>query len=210
MNSLQKAILELDEEKVISEVKRRLESGSDPAEIIRDDIMPAMNMVGEKFEQNEIFLTGLMMCGDIVGKAMDLIRSALPEGIKKTVGKVVIGTVQGDVHDLGKSLVGAYLRASLFEVHDLGTDVPAKTFVDKAEEYKADIVALSALMSSTMSGQKEVIDLIRDLGKSEQFKVIIGGGPTTQNWADEIGADGWGKTAPEAVRLCKKVLGMDN
>ncbi len=121
-------------------------------------------------------------------------------------GTVVCGTVKGDIHEIGKKIVAALLRANGFEVYDLGADVPTSRFIEEAGKVGADIIGLSALMSSTLGAQKDVIDYLRAVGEREKHIVIVGGGPTTQEWANEIGADGYAKTAPEAVKLALKLI----
>ncbi|MFX1283174.1 MAG: B12-binding domain-containing protein [Promethearchaeota archaeon] len=181
----------------------------DPLTVIDDVLSPTMEEIGDKFDRMDIFLPELMGAAE----AMQAATSVLTEHIKKstterleTKGKVVLGTVHGDIHEIGKNIVKIMLEVSGFEVFDLGKDVPSMQFIEKADEVKADIIALSALMTTTMMSQKEVLELLEALGKRDNYLVIIGGAPTTVTWQEEIGADGWAETAVGAAKLATKLL----
>lgn len=163
--------------------------GVDALEII-STLTDAMGEVGERFSRLEIFLPEMMLAGDAMGAAVDTCRSRLLEGeALKTKGKVILGTVKGDLHEIGKNIVKLMLEANGFEVKDLGYDVDSLAFIKAAQEMDADIIAASSLMSTTLPHQKEIIDLLKDRKLRDEFKVVIGGAPTTQEWADAIGAD---------------------
>ncbi|OHB76866.1 MAG: methyltransferase [Planctomycetes bacterium RBG_16_64_10] len=183
-----------------------LAAGADPQELVVQRMIPAMDEVGQRFECNEFFVPELLIAARAMKKALNLLRPLLTERGIEPVGRVVIGTVKGDLHDIGKGLVASMLEGGGFEVIDLGVDVSAEKFVDKARESKADIIALSALLTTTMTGMKTVIEAVRAAGLDSQCKVIIGGAPITQDYADAIGADGFGSSASGAVDLVRRLL----
>ncbi|RLI44865.1 dimethylamine corrinoid protein 3 [Candidatus Bathyarchaeota archaeon] len=203
---LSEAVVACDSEAVVEAAKQVIEKGIDPVEAIEKGLSKGAIEVGEKFDKMEIFLTGLMMAADAMKAGMDVL---LPHISKEKVtkkGTVVSGTVKGDIHDIGKNILVALLRANGFDVYDLGVDVPTSKFIEEAERVNADIITLSALMSSTIGGQKDVIDYLKETGKREKFIVMVGGGPTTREWVEEIGADGWAETATEAVKLASELI----
>ena len=189
--------------------EQALSTGVDPLDAIEQGFKPGMDVVGEGFARGELFIPDLMMSGE----AMKVAIAALePELMKRkqqrqVLGRVVIGTVQGDIHEIGKTLVATMLSASGFEVHDLGVDVSAQQFVDTVRDQGADIVGLSALLTTTILNQEDVILNLKEAGLREQVKVIIGGVPASQEWADEIGADGYAENATEAVEVVKRLVG---
>jgi len=195
-----------DSQAVVDAAKQIIEKGIDPVEAIENGLSKGAIAVGEKFDKMEIFLTGLMMAADAMKAGMDVL---LPHISKEKIvkkGTVVSGTVKGDIHDIGKNILVALLRANGFDVYDLGTDVSTSKFIEEAEKVKAEIITLSALMSSTIGGQKDVIDYLKETGKRENFIVMVGGGPTTREWVEEIGADGWAETATEAIKLASELI----
>jgi len=185
-----------------------LKTGVDPLEVIERYLSPAMKSVGEKYEKGEYFLTDLMTSAT----AMRAATYALTAGIKKEdreklrAGKVVIGTVSGDIHDIGKNILAVLLEANGFDVYDLGKDVDSMKFIDEATKAQADMIALSALMTTTKPAQKEVIEFLTEMKLGNRHIVLVGGAPTTNEWAEEIGADGWAETAEAAVRLAEKLM----
>jgi corrinoid protein of di/trimethylamine methyltransferase len=207
LTSLQKAIIEHDEEASKRLTKQALDKGAKPSEIIERELSPALDIVGEKFEKQEYFLPHLVLCGDAAKAVVDVLKAHAP-GVKATTATIVIGTVQGDIHDIGKNLVSSFLSSSGFEVYDLGIDVPPLTFIEKAEEVKADIIGVSALMNQSMPVQEEIITLLKDMGLRERFKVMIGGSPTTAEYAEMIGADAWGNNPSEAVEQAKRLVAV--
>ena len=205
---LKQAIIDQDQDAVIASVDKALADGIAPKTIIDDGLLPGLNVIGEQFECEDIFLPELMQAALAFQAAMGIlepkIKESGAEGPKK--GKVVLGTVKGDLHSIGKNILKLLLETSGFEVWDLGIDVDLFKFVDKAKEVDADIIAMSALLTTTLVGQRDVIEALKDQGTRETFKVIIGGGATTQAWADSIGADGWAGTAYEAVNLASRLV----
>ena len=205
---LKQAVIDQDQEAVIATVDKALADGIAPKTIIDDGLLPGLNVIGEQFECEDIFLPELMQAALAFQGAMGIlepkIKESGAEGPKK--GKVVLGTVKGDLHSIGKNILKLLLETSGFEVWDLGIDVDLFKFVDKANEVDADIIAISALLTTTLVGQRDVIEALKDQGTRETFKVIIGGGATTQAWADSIGADGWAGTAYEAVNLASRLV----
>ncbi len=167
-----------------------------------------MRSIGDKFQRLEVFLPELMLGGRIFTEAMKLIEPIIAKkGIEREVeGRVVIGTVKGDVHNIGKDIVAMLLKTAGFEVHDLGVDVEISKFIEKAREVKADIIGLSSLLTSTMPIQKDFIDILKERRERDRYLVMVGGGPVTQRWADEIGADGFAGNAEEAVRLASDLV----
>jgi corrinoid protein of di/trimethylamine methyltransferase len=180
----------------------------DPIEVIEQAMTPAMGIVGEKFGCGEIFLPEMIMAANAFEDVMSILKPRILESgrIVKKIGKIVIGSVQTDIHEIGKNIVANMLSTGGFEVYDLGANVSPLTFIDKAEEVKADIIAASAIMTTTMPYQKDIIDVLQSMGLRNKFKVIVGGGPVTVEWAKKIGADGYAETAPEAVELAKELL----
>lgn len=206
LKELRDAIADLDAEAAVAAAKRAVEKGVDPIVAIEHGLALGMQEVGDKFETGEYFLSHLMMAGEAMNAALKVLRIE-PQAmgtLKK--GTVVIGTVKGDIHSIGKDIVASLLRARGFEVHDLGVDVPTSQFLEAAENFGADIIMASALMTTTLPGQKELINFLEQRKAREKFIVLIGGGATTQQWAEEIRADGWAKSALKAVELAIKLL----
>jgi len=185
-----------------------LKEGITPSDIIEEGMSPSMKEVGERFARYEIYLPEMMMAAEAWEGAMQILEPKLLEsgGERKKAGRVVIGTVKGDIHSIGKNIVGALLKMSGFEVFDLGVDVAASAFVTKAEEVGADIIAASALMSTTIPQQKSIIEHLEARGARSKYCVLVGGGSTSQEWADSIGADGYGRTAGDAATLALKAV----
>ena len=211
IEKLKKSIIDCNEEEAKRIANEILAAGIDPVKAVNEGISPAAKVVGEKFEKGEYFLTHLMLAGEAMKAASEILMSKLSEEEKERVsaekgGSVVLATVSGDIHDIGKNILGLLLSVNGFKVYDLGKDVDAMTIVQKAIETKADIIALSALMTTTMPAQKEVIDLLKAMNVRDKFVVLVGGGSTTKEWAEEIGADGWAETAEEAVSLAKRLM----
>ncbi len=189
-------------------VGEALKEGIKPSDIIEKGMSPGMKEVGDRFARYEIYLPEMMMAAEAWESAMKILEPKLLESgeERKKVGKVVIGTVKGDIHSIGKNIVGAMLKMNGFEVFDLGVDIAASAFVTKAEEVGADIIAASALMSTTIPQQKNIIEHLEARGARGNYRFLVGGGSTTQEWADSIGADGYGRTAGDAVTLALKAL----
>ncbi|MFQ5979453.1 MAG: B12-binding domain-containing protein [Candidatus Heimdallarchaeota archaeon] len=207
--SLKSSVEEGEPDKAKQTAKELLKVQVDPLKVIDEVLSPTMEEIGESFDRMDIFLPELMSAAE----AMQAATTVLTEHLKtstieppKAKGKVVIGTVQGDIHEIGKDIVKIMLEISGFEVFDLGKDVPSMRFIEKAEEVGADLIALSALMTTTMMSQKEVIELLDAMGKRENYVVLIGGAPTSPTWQKKIGADGWAKTAVQAVKMAAKLI----
>jgi trimethylamine corrinoid protein len=188
-----------------------LESGGDPLEAVEKGLRQALRTVGERFERLEVFLPEMVMAADAGSALMEVLEPAIAETGQRgeSPGTVVIGTAKGDIHTIGKDILGMLLRLSGFRVHDLGVDVPATTFLEEARKADADIIAISALMTSTMPGQRDVVSLLKDTGYRESYAVIVGGAPTTQEWSDRIGADGYAETASGGVELAFRLVGRE-
>ncbi len=183
-----------------------LAAGANPQALVDDTMIPAMNEVGRRYEANEYFVPELLIAARAMKASLELIRPLLSARGAEPVGRVVIGTVQGDLHDIGKNLVGAMLEGAGFEVIDLGVDVSPEKFINAAREKKATLVALSALLTTTMHSMKAVMEKLKESGMRGNVKVMIGGAPVTQKYADEIGADGYSSNANAAVALARKLL----
>jgi len=201
LKKLSEAVVACDKEAVVKAAQQAIENGLDPVKAIEKGLSQGAIAVGNKFDKLEIFLTDLMMAADAMKAGLDVLLPLISKEKVLKKGTVVSGTVKGDIHDIGKNILSALFSANGFDVHDLGVDVSASKFIEEAEKFGADIIALSALMSSTISGQKDVIDYLRETGKRKKFIVMVGGGPTTREWAEEIGADGYAETATEAVKI---------
>jgi len=210
LHQLQEAVLEYDSGRARSTAEKLLTAGVDPMAIMNRAITPAARLVGDKFENGECFLPHLVMAGDIMSEIATLLEESAPatatEGTHTKV--VVIGTVKGDVHSIGKNIVAMLMKANEFKVHDLGVDVPAARFVEQAEEKKADMIAMSSLLTTTMPYQREVVEELTFRGLRDKYKILLGGGPVSQEWADEIGADGYGKDAIAGVKVARRILGL--
>ena len=163
--------------------------------------------MGDLFERGEVFLPELVLAADAMTGAAEVCNAALPAGQAEPKGTVVIGTVQGDVHDIGKTIVVAFLRANGYNVHDLGRDIAADKFIAKAEEDKAYVIGMSALLTTTMREQIRVLAALKQAGLRQKYKVIVGGGACTQEWADKIGADAYAEDANDGVRKIDALLG---
>ncbi len=183
-----------------------LEAGTDPTELLGKYMIPAMDEVGKRFECNEYFVPELLIAARAMKTALQILTPRLAAAGSKAVGRVVIGTVQGDLHDIGKNLVASMLEGGGFEVVDLGVDVPANRFVEAAQEKDGTIVALSALLTTTMTQMKAVIAALEAAGLRSSTRVMIGGAPITQQYANEIGADGYSDNASAAVALARNLV----
>ncbi len=193
----------------VAELTRQAIAAGVPADTILDDgLLAGMDVVGRRFGANEIFLPEVLLAARAMNAGMELIKPLLTAGEAPTRGKVVLGTVKGDLHDIGKNLVGVMLKGAGFEVVDLGTDVPAGAFVEAARREDAQVVGLSALITTTMAGMRDVVELFKREGLADRVKVIVGGAPVSQEFADEIGADGYGYDAANAVTLVKRLTGV--
>ena len=206
---LANSVLSFDSDKVVQTSKKALEAKLNPIEIIENGLAKGLKIVGKKFEDGELFLMHLVAAAEAVKKALsEVLEPELDKSKaeRKTLGKVVIGTVAGDIHDIGKNIVAAMLFAAGFEIHDLGKDVPVEEFVNKTKEVKANIVAASALLSTTLPAQHEIVKALVAQGMRDKVKIMVGGAPVTEEWTREIGGDGYAENAVEAVKVAKKLL----
>ncbi|MCL4458451.1 MAG: corrinoid protein [Chloroflexi bacterium] len=188
--------------------QQALTVGLTPPQIFDECIIPTLRKIGDKFERFEIFLPEMMLAAEVVQEINKVLEPVLRQGDSavKSLARVVIGTMQGDIHDIGKNLVGVMLQVNGFEVTDLGTDVPVSTFLARARDTGADIIAMSSLLTTSMPYMKYLISTLVASGEREMYKVIVGGGPVTREWAHSIGADAYGRDAAEAVRVCKELM----
>ena len=207
---MEQSIINYDKEEAVRLAKVALEQGIEPAETMNRGFIKGIQAVGNLFGEGDIFLPELVMGAD----AMSAVSDVLAESMKKSEGKVqylakgIAGTVQGDIHDIGIKLVTTFLVANGFDITFLGVDIPSSFFVDKAKELKPDLILLSALLTTTIPRQKEVIDSLKEACMRENVKVMVGGAVVTQEWADEIRADGYGTDAVAAVAMAKKLMGI--
>lgn len=205
------AVLSFDADKVLETTKKALDIGLSPGDIIENGLGKGLKTVGEKFEKCEIWLMHLVAAAEAAQRA--IVELLEPEILKRketrtSLGKIVIGTVAGDIHDIGKNIVRALLTAAGFEVHDLGKDIPVKDFIDKVRETNASILAASALLTSTAPMQRDIVEALKKEGIRKKVKVMVGGAAVSAEWAEEIGADGYAPNAAAAVELAKKFMGV--
>lgn len=206
LDSLRDAIVEIEEEKGREIAEKIISEGIDPRYALKFSIAEGALKVGERFDKGEIFLPHLVMAGDLMEEVGKILEKNIPADQAEKKKVIVIGTVQGDMHSVGKNIVATMLKSGGFEVHDMGVDVPSMTIIQTAKESKADMIALSSLLTTTMPYQREVIEDLKAMGVRDQFRVMIGGGPVTKAYAEEIGADAYGRDALEALEVAKKVL----
>jgi corrinoid protein of di/trimethylamine methyltransferase len=204
------SVLDGDSDVAVSLAKQAIAGGIDPLEAITKGFVAGVNKVGESFACGQAFLPELVMAGEAMKAAVSTLEPEMKKrGLQRTMlGEVVLATVESDIHEIGKSLVGTMLSASGFQVYDLGVDVPAARIIAKVKEVNANIVALSALLTTTMVKQKEVIDELDKLGLSKKAKVMVGGAPVTRDWVHKIKADGYSEDAIGAVMAAKQILGL--
>jgi len=206
LSKLHEAVLNGDAKTATAVTKEALEAGADPMVLVTQYMVPAMDEVGRRFECEEYFVPELLLAARAMKGSLELIRPLLAERGAEPVGRVVIGTVKGDLHDIGKNLVSSMLEGAGFEVTDLGADVPPEKFVAAAREKNADIVALSALLTVTMPMMRTTIAAIEAAGIRNNVKVMVGGAPVTEQYAREIGADGYSDNAGGAVQLARSLI----
>ena len=210
VNKLMNVVVSYDIEGAAKAAEDALQAGVDPVVAIEDGLARGVRIVGDKFGTAEVYLPELMVAVEAMKQAMKVLEPAIKEGERarrQSLGKVIIGTIEGDIHDIGKSLVSAMLTVAGFEVVDLGSDVPVEVFIEKTREVKPQVIGMSALMTTTMLRMEEVIRVLEKEGLRKNVKVIVGGAPTSKEWADKIGADGHGGDAMEAVEVMKNLVG---
>ena len=194
-----------DHEQVADFTQEAIDSGLEATQILNDGLMAGMDVVGKRFGAHEIFLPELLLAARAMNAGIDLLKPLFIAGEMPTQGKVVIGTVKGDLNDIGKNLVGIMLKGAGYEVVDVGSDVAPEVFVDAAEKEGAAVVGLSALLTTTMTGMKDVVELVKTRGLQDKVKVIVGGAPLSKQFAEEIGADAYGYDASNAVDIVKEL-----
>lgn len=199
-------LIEGDEKKLTSLAQSALDEGISAKEILEKGLMAGMDIVGEKMEAEDMFIPEVLRSAKTMSAAIDILRPHLIEGDIRVIGKVIIGTVKGDLHDIGKNLVAMMLESAGFDVYNLGTDVSPDKFIEEVKDKDANMLCLSALLTTTMPMMKTTIDTLAESGISDQVKVMIGGAPVTQDFADQIGADGYAHDAGSATRLAKSLL----
>ena len=207
MSLLARAIDEGDREQAVALAKQALDDGIDASEIISRGLQAGMAVVGDKYSSGEYFLPDMLMAARAMKTALEEIKPALGKTGVPTIGRVVIGTVAGDMHDVGKNVVATFLGGSGFEVFDLGLNVADQAFIDEVRAKKADILGLSALLTTTMPLMGRIIQLLDEAGMRSSVKVIVGGAPVTQVYADYIGADAYAHDGGKAIRVCRELMG---
>jgi corrinoid protein of di/trimethylamine methyltransferase len=207
--AMRQSVIDGDSDAAVELARQAMAAGVDPLAAIDDGYVPGIHHVGEQFRNGDMYLPDMMLAARAMQRAIDALE---PEMVarssqRKVLGRVVIGTAKGDIHEIGKNLVGMMLTASGFEVHDLGVDVAPERFVEKVREVRANVVGVSALLTTTMVGQRAVITALADAGLRDGVKVVVGGAPVTRAWAEEIGADGYGEDAVGAVTVTRELVG---
>ncbi|SDH97259.1 methyltransferase cognate corrinoid proteins [Desulfosporosinus hippei DSM 8344] len=210
LQQLSDSVFEMDDENVADVAKEYIAAGYEALDGVLKGLVDGMNRAGQMYEEEEYFVTDLLVCSDAMYNGLDVLREHLPQ--EKAAGavnyKCVIGVVEGDTHDIGKNLVRIMLETAGFEMYDLGRDVPLQSFVQKAKDVDAQLICLSTLMTTTMPGMKEVVDILVKEGIRDKVKVMIGGGPLSQAYCNQINADGYAVNATGAVTLAKQLVGM--
>ncbi len=206
--AMKQSIIDGDEEQAAALARQALGQNVDPLAAINEGYVPGISYVGDQFGAGEMFLPDLMLAAEAMKAAVAVLEPEMQKRgtQRQMLGKVVLGTVKGDIHEIGKNLVATMLSASGFEVYDLGVDVPFEKFIAKVREVNADIIGMSALLTTTMTGQRTVIEMLTKEGLRPKVKVMVGGAPVTRSWAAEIGADGMSEDAMGAVTLAKKLV----
>ncbi|OKY78158.1 MAG: Trimethylamine corrinoid protein MtbC1 [Candidatus Methanohalarchaeum thermophilum] len=207
LDDIKDAISDFDEDRGRELAEEAVDEGVDPLDIL-DVVSEELGKLGEKFDAGEIFLPTVMSAADVVKAVMDVVNPVIEEsgGERDSEGSVMIATVEGDIHDIGKSMVASMLLSNGYDVIDLGRDVPNEDFLKQIEEKMPDAVGMSSMLTTTMGRQEEIVEALREKGLKDKIKVIVGGAPITQSYADEIGADGYAKDAIEATKTLNKIL----
>lgn len=206
LDDIAQAVIEGDATKVSSLVKQALDSGTEPLDVINNGLVAGMGVVGEKFKTGEMFLPEVIFAGDALYAGVDLVKPLLADGTMPSKGTAVIGTIKGDLHDIGKNLVGMMLESNGFTVINLGADVSPEAFVQSAKENNADIIGCSAMLTTTMIFMSDVIKLLEEAGLRDKVKVMIGGAPLSPEFADKIGADGYAPDSTTAVEMACEIV----
>ena len=208
LRKMSEAVLNFDSAAAVDAAREAVTLKIDPVKAIEGGLAKGLREIGDRFERGEMYLPHLILGADAMEAAVKVLEEHVPkEELKSTSrGTVVIGTVEGDIHDLGLRIVASMLRANGFKVHDLGCNTKSMDFIEKAKEVDADIIAVSSLMTTTMPFMKDLIEALEATGIRDRFKILLGGGPVSERWAEEIGADGYGRDASEAVRVAKELV----
>ncbi len=204
--SVTEALLALDADKLLGEVDKYLADGANADAILNDGLIAGMDIVGDRMQEGDMFIPEVLMAAQIMGKAVEKLKPLLADDAGSSAGKVLIGTVKGDLHDIGKNLVSMMLESAGFEIKDIGVDVEPATFISEIKAFQPDVLALSALLTTTMPMMKSTIEALADAGVRDSLKVIVGGAPVSDNFAREIGADGYAPDAGSASKLAKTLL----
>ncbi len=207
MQQLYDAVLDGDSDKSTTAAQNAIDAGINPVDAINEGLTPGIREVGDRFGRMEIFLPQMVNAASAMEAAVKVLEPHFPGGEAEKKGKVMICTVTGDIHDIGKNIVTVLLKVNGFEVYDIGRDVRNGDVIDKAEELGVDVIALSGLLTTSLPMMRDIISMMEQDNVRHKFKIIIGGGPTSQEFADDITADGYGETAAEAVTLCEKFTG---
>jgi len=207
LTEVAEAVIEGDEDAVPELTRKAVEAGIEPLKIINEGLTRGIEVVGDRFAAGEYFLPDLLLGAKAMEAGIAVLEPLLAGVNREFIGRVIMGTVHGDLHSIGKNIVIMMLKSAGFEVIDLGVDVPTDRFIEKIKELKPDIVGISALLTTTVGKQKEIIETLKEEGLRESVKVMIGGAPINQNWADQIGADGYAEDATTAVKLARRLIG---
>lgn len=208
LTGLTEAVIEGDDSLVVELTQKAVDAGVEPLVIINEALTKGIRIVGEYFGSGQYFLPDLLLGAKAMDAGVKLLEPLLLGTSREFYGRVLMGTVQGDLHEIGKNIVGMMLKTSGFEVVDLGVDVSASKFIEKVKELKPNVIGISALLTTTIGRQKEIIEILTEEGLRDQVKVMIGGAPINKNWADKIGADGYAEDAITAVEICKKLVAV--
>ena len=209
LKKLSDCVFDMEDEEVVDVVKEYIAAGFDPEEGMLNGLVDGMKRASAMYEEGEYFVPELIVCSDAMYAGIEEFQKYLPESVGTSIGKVVLGVIEGDTHDIGKNLVKIMLEVGGFDVVDLGRDVPVAKFVDYVKENDADIVGISSLMTTTMPGMEAVIVKLNEAGIRDKVKVMVGGAPVSPAFADKIGADGYSRNAIEAVEVAKKLVGAN-
>lgn len=207
LEKLSDCVCDMEDDEVVDVVKEYIEAGYDPQEGMLQGLVDGMKRASVLYEEGEYFVPELIVCSDAMYAGIEEFQKYLPETEKASIGKVAIGVVEGDTHDIGKNLVRIMMETGGFDVHDLGRDVPLDTFVEYVRDNEVDILCMSSLMTTTMPGMKTVIDKLTEAGLRDKVKVMVGGAPVSPAFAEKIGADGYTRSAIEAVEFAKQLVG---
>jgi len=200
------SVIRSDKDKAIGIARRVISEGQDVVKLMSEGFVAGIQQVGDLFGRGELFLPELVQAAEVMQIVTDIVNEAIPQEVRKKGGVIIIGTVKGDVHDIGKSIVVSLLQANGFTVHDLGRDVATETFIEKAAEFDADIIGTSALLTTTMAQQKSLEEELKKADVRDRFKTIVGGAPVTARWAGRIGADAYAEDAQDAVQKVSELL----